>query len=87
MRTALVVSQYPYGQDRAQMQSGCNDLYQQAEAKIKTTKGVERIDTNVWLIDLDTGLSFLVWLVSSLESIGVRCQIAFLPEPPQWIQI
>lgn len=86
MKTALVVSQFPYGPDQVQKQSGCNGLYQEAEEKIKTTKGVERIDTNVWLIDLNTGVSFLAWLVSSLESIGVRCRIVFLSEPLEWIQ-
>ena len=85
MKKALVIVQFPYGRDQSDKQGRCNGLYEFAVEKSKDRQGIERLDANVWLIDVASELSFLAWLLQGLESIGISRRVAFLAEPVEWI--
>jgi hypothetical protein len=68
MKTALVVITFPYGKDKDDEQKAYQLLLEQAAEQEGKAKGVERLDRNVWLIDVHTGQRFLAWLLASASA-------------------
>jgi hypothetical protein len=46
---------------------------------------VRRIAGNVWLIDLQTSMSFLGYLIAAADNFGISAGTLPLPNAPQWL--
>lgn len=84
MKTAIALIDYPYTQLREQQL--LKALQDEAKGKAGQIAGIENPSETLWLIPLESGLSFLSWLIQTAGKSGLRCRVAFLDEPPNWIE-
>ena len=49
-------------------------------------KGIEKLDLNMWQIDLTVGLTELSKIVLAADEAGIAIRVLFLEEVPMWLQ-
>ena len=56
------------------------NFWQNYKKQCELPPGVERLGSNVWLLQRDTGMSYLARLICDAEPVGLQCKVRFLTE-------
>jgi hypothetical protein len=51
-----------------------------------TTKGIEMLAENVWLLRLDTGMIALSSIFAAADEGGIAIRVLFLGDTPKWLE-
>jgi hypothetical protein len=88
MKKALVVIKFPFGTDNDDELAAYKEFLKQAREQAGKSKGIERLDENVWLIDVHIGQRFLAWLLASAAHPPVSrpVRVMYL-EHEEWISL
>jgi hypothetical protein len=84
MKAAIVVMEFPHGQDKTEKRRRYKRLLRDADKKATEALGIVgigKLDQNVWIIENMEevlGLHFLAWLLASAQHYKIKTRTALL---------